>query len=212
VAVFGALASAAAAAGLFGVLPDRVPSPGEVWASIAGPERVAPPQAPMPSAPGRVAPRAPVAIEGAVDTPEELEEVFRRFDTFRERRQEARREAGDLRLERALERRREQGLPVPTPDEEARLRERIDTLRQRREERIGQRLETRRETLREKVEAGEAVTPQDILPERARPVIERLRQLPPEERRERLRKWRERRGTRLEGRTEVPPGSAPSGN
>jgi len=198
-AVFGALASAAAAAGLFGVLPDRVPSPGELWANIAGPERVAAPPPPPEAAPPRpAATRAPVAIEGPIDTPEELEEVFRRYDDLRARRSEQRREATERRLERALERRREQGLPVPDPAAEARLRERIEAARERREERIGQRLETRREELREKVEAGEAVRPGDILPERGRRAIERLRQLPPDERRERVRQWREGRQQRLE--------------
>lgn len=199
---FGALASAAAATGLFGTLPDRVPSPGEVLASLAGPEIV-----PAPPAATSVAPAPPgagdaqVAIEGPIDTPEELEEAFRRFDDFRTRRAELRREATDWRLDRALERRREQGLPVPSPEQEARLRERLDDLRERRSERIGSRIEGRRDEMREALEGGEAIEREDFL-RRQRgagtetPIVdrlERLRRLPPEERRARIRRWRERR-------------------
>ncbi|AOL23948.1 hypothetical protein Ga0102493_112947 [Erythrobacter litoralis] len=207
VGVFGALAGAAAAAGLFGAFPDRVPAPGELWARMAGPEIVVPPA----SAPNIAPPRpdetaAPVAIEGAIDTPEELEEVFRRFDDFRTRRLELRRYAADRRLERALERRREQGLPVPSAEQQAHLRERLGTIRERREDRFGERLESRREELRGAIESGEAIERDDFL-RRDRgtgagmPILdrfERLRQLPPEERRERLRLWRERREQRIE--------------
>ncbi|QIQ86542.1 hypothetical protein [Erythrobacter sp.] len=204
---FGALASAAAATGLFGTLPDRVPSPGEVWASLAGPETVpAPPAAEniAPVPPG--AADAPVVIQGPIDTPEELEEAFRRFDDFRTRRAELRREATERRLDRALERRRAQGLPVPSPQQEARLRERMDDFRERRAARIGSRIEGRRDDMRESVESGEAIEPEDFVRRQGgagarRPIadrLERLRRLPPEERRARIRQWRERREQWLE--------------
>lgn len=220
---FGALASAAAATGLLERAGLGVPSPEKVWASITGKETVplaaaAPAASASPSADPAPPALAPVRIKGAIDTPEELSEAFRRIDEVRQGRIEKRRELIDQRIESELARRREAGLPVPTPQEEARFRERIEQQRSRREAALSQRIETRREELRSRVENGEALSGRDIL----RPLeedgrglerrerLERLRGMTPEERRAALRRmppeqrralieeWRARREQRLD--------------
>jgi hypothetical protein len=139
---------------------------------------------------------APVRIEGAIDTPEELGEAFRRIDEVREGRSAARRQMIEQRIAKEKERRAAAGLPLPTPEQEARIRQRIDAAEARREGLIDQRLEARREELRGRVEAGEALTREDIvrpLREDQRELqmqgrIERLRRMNPEQRREALRR------------------------
>lgn len=219
---FGALATAAAATGLLERVGVPVPTPEKVWASITGNESVpeidaAPAPAIKPPPDPAPAALAPVRIEGAIDTPEELAEAFRRIDEVRQGRMEARRRLLDQRIEREKERRRAEGLPVPTAEEEARLRQRIEEERTRREGMASQRIEARREELRERIENGEALTGEDImrpLREDARALerrerLERLRQMTPQERREALRRlppeqrrelmeaWRQRQQQRL---------------
>lgn len=239
VTCFGALATAAAATGLLDRFDLPVPSPGKVWASITGAERVpaaaaAPP--PVPPADPAPAALAPVRIEGAIDTPEELGEAFRLIDEVRQGRVDLRRQRIDRRIDSEIERRRAAGLPLPTPEEEARLRQRIEDARSRREGLLSERIEARREELRQRVESGEALTREDIvqpLREEQRRLqqgarLERLRRMSPEERREALRRlppeerralieaWRQRRAQRLGG-TEAgagagagdPPAAAP---
>lgn len=198
---FGALATAAAATGLLERVGLPVPSADKVWASVTGkdtataPAVAAAPVAPPPPDPAPAA-LAPVRIEGAIDTPEELAEAFRRIDEVRQGRMEAHRQIIDQRIAREKERRAAAGLPLPTPEEEARIRQRIEDARTRREGLMAERIEVRREELRERVENGEALTREDIirpiredaraLERRAR--IERLRRMSPEERREVLRR------------------------
>lgn len=192
----GALATAAAATGLLEELGVELPSPREVWSAVSGQDTSSsPPPASIrregPSIPRDTAP----VIEGPIDSPEELEEVFRRVDEARANRREDRRERVDARLDEALERRRAQGLPAPTPEEEARLRQRLDRLRERADERLDQRALERREALRRQLEEEGKIAPEGG---------ERLRQMPPEERRERLREWRERREQRLREQQSEP--------
>ncbi|MEM7667127.1 MAG: hypothetical protein AAF250_14825 [Pseudomonadota bacterium] len=205
----GALVTAAAATGALDSLPITLPSAEKVWATITGQEDTSDPTATATGSPSpALVPQTsdPVVIEGPIDTPEELEEAFRRIDEVRGNRQETRRNRVDNRIDRAIERRREQGLPAPTPEQESRLRERIEEFRDRRDNRIDEHLEGRREDLRERVESGEELSREDFIRQQRgtvdRPVrrerLERLRQLPPEERRERLRQFRERRMQRLE--------------
>lgn len=235
---FGALASAAAATGLLERFDIPVPSPEKVWASLTGKEQVA--AVPLP-APASVIPAdpasaslTPVAIEGPVDTPEELAEVFRRIDEVRQGRIEARRAEIDQRIDaqinRAIERRRAAGLPVPTPEEEASLRERIAAERVRREQATAERIAARREELRQRVENGEALTRKDVVqgskqdpavrdrrqrlqqlrqmsPEARR---ELLRQLPPEERRALTQEYRQWREERRSMRIGQQPASVPN--
>lgn len=207
----GALASAAAATGLLEELPIELPSAEEVWSTITGQEAQNEPAA---SAPSAAAPNseaqlipdseAPVTIEGPIDTPEELEEAFRRIDERRGLRRDTRREAVDQRIDNAIDRRREQGLRAPTPQQEERLRGRIERFRDRTDERRETRIEERREELREEIENGGAISREDFIGRERRqgsdtPVadrLERLRELPPEERRARIRQWRERREER----------------
>ncbi|MBI1404327.1 MAG: hypothetical protein GC147_14105 [Porphyrobacter sp.] len=222
VTCFGALATAAAASGLLERAGLPVPSPERVWASLSGKEIVpqpvaaSAPAAPPPADPAPVA-LAPVRIEGAIDTPEELAEAFRRIDEVRKGRMEQRRALIDRRIAEELERRRAAGLPVPTPEEEASARARMEEARSRREGLIAERIARRRAELEGRVEAGEALTREDIfrplredrraLERRER--IERLqrmtpeqrrdalRRLPPEQRRELMEAWRARREARL---------------
>ena len=198
----GALGTTAAATGLLEELGVKLPTPQEVWSVVSGQGAQRP--EPVPTSP-REAPRTDleprVGIEGPIDTPEELEEAFRRVDDARQNRRDMRRDRVDARLDAVLESRREQGLPAPTPEEEAQLRERLERMRenadQRREERTGE----RREALRERLEQEGEITREDIIGARREsggntPVadrLEQLRQLPPEERRARIREWRERR-------------------
>lgn len=219
--VAGALATTAAATGVFGDLPISLPSAEKVWAAITGQE-----EAPEPVAPAggeeipALIPEAstPVVIEGPIDSPEELEEAFRRVDEVRTNRTENRRNRVDGRIDRAIENRREQGAG-PTPEREERLRGRLDRFRERRDAEATERLEERREELRQRVEDGEELTREDFIREQRDAVqspqmrdrIERLRELPPEERRERIRQWRERRQLRRKQRFDesgVPPANS----
>lgn len=189
-ASFGALATAAAATGLLEQLAIPVPSAKTMWANLTG-ER-ATPSPPKAAAPVRVvaAPTpAPVAIEGPIDTPEELNETFRRVDEVRTGRREQRRALIDQRIEAELERRRAAGLPVPSPEQEARLRQRIEAEVARREQAFDQRTATRRTEMQRKVESGEALTREDLTGRKpatteAREQVRELRQMSPAERRE----------------------------
>ncbi|MEM6585922.1 MAG: hypothetical protein AAF692_09220 [Pseudomonadota bacterium] len=217
---FGALATAAAATGLLDDLPIDLPSTEEVWATITGnpaPSAPKPNPAPEIDAAPILETDEPIVIEGPIDTPEELEEAFERIDRVREDRRDTRRGRVDNRIDEALERRREQGLPAPTAEQEERLKERLDQFRTRRDESANERIGDRREDMRERVEQGEELSPRDILREergaaggdRIRERIEELRSLPPAERRERLREFRERRQQRLDDQS-TPPVSEPS--
>lgn len=221
----GALASAAAAAGLLDNLPVEIPTPQEVWSSITG---NAPDPAPAPSAPAADGPAVletleprTVVIDGPIDTPEELEESFRQVDQLREDRRDRRRGMVDQRIDTAIERRREQGLPAPTPEREAQLRSRIDRVRENAQGRVDTRLEERREALRDDIENGAELTPEEVLRRQGglgseTPVadrLERLRQLPPAQRRAVIRRWRARENERQnEGREPALPGEADAQN
>ena len=202
----GAVATTAAATGLFEELGVDLPSPQEVWSAVTGqgtqvpePTPPSPREVPQPEIEERI------EIEGPIDSPEELEEAFRRVDEVRDTRRSNRRDRVDTRIDTVIDRRREQGLPAPTPEEEAQLRKRIeqarDTADQRREQRTGE----RRDALRERLEQEGELTREDIIEaERAlggdTPLadrLEQLRRLPPEERRARIREWRERRLERM---------------
>lgn len=211
---FGALATAAAATGLLGRLDIPVPSAEKVWATITGnPAPPKPQPAPAPAAaPAAAAPTAPVAIEGPIDTPEELGEAFRRIDAVREGRRETRGRIIDERIDAEIERRRAAGLPVPTAEEEARLREAIEAARLRRQQAIDERVGARREEMERKVESGEAITREDVLRPagEARPAPARLRNLSPEERRAVVDEWRRRRaGAPAQGAGAEAPAPAP---
>lgn len=214
IASFGALATAAAATGLLGQLAIPVPSAQTVWASITGTAAAAP--APhQDKAPALAAaeptPLSTVAIEGPIDTPEELGEAFRRVDQVRTGRREERRAMIDQRIRSEIERRRAAGLPVPTPEEEAKLRARIDAELARRQQRADAAIAARREAMERKVANGEALTREDIagrppLDPKLRETVRTLRALSPKERREAWRRlppedrralteqWRARRG------------------
>lgn len=191
-----ALATTAAATGLLEELGVDLPSPQEVWSAVTGQDVEVP--EPTPASPREV-PQSDIEerieVEGPIDSPEELEEAFRRVDEARNNRRDTRRDRVDARIDAVIERRREQGLPAPTPEEETRIRERIEQAReqadQRREERTGE----RREQLRERLEQEGELTREDIIEAQRgaggdTPIaerLERLRQLPPEERRARIR-------------------------
>jgi hypothetical protein len=209
IAGLSALASAAAATGLLERVGLPVPAAEKVWAHITGKNSAA--RAAMAAAPAdrpadpAPAPPASVGIEGAIDTPEKLDEVFRRIDEARQRRSAARSALLDERLARAIARRREAGLPLPTPEQEARIRQHIEEARARREALISERIAALRAELRERVEKGEALMREDIvrpLREEQREVIERLRQMSPEQRRAMVDAWHARRAAR--------PGSGPA--
>lgn len=197
-ACFGVLATAAAATGVLERFDIPLPSPEKVWASVTGNKASA--VAAVEPVPSKTAdpvaiPPAPVVIDGPIDTPEELSEVFRRIDAVRQGRMETRRELTGQRIDRAIERRREAGLPVPPPDQEARLRQRIDEAQALRQERADQRIASRRDQLERKVESGAALTREDILGARRddaivakpRERLRQLRQMIPKQRREALR-------------------------
>lgn len=215
----GALASAAAAAGLLDNLPVEIPTPQEVWSSITGDasDPASSPSAPLSAVPAELAPveDQPVVIEGPIDTPEELEESFRRVDQVREVRRDRRQRFTDQRIDTAIERRREQGLPAPTPEREARLRKRIERIRENAQGRVDTQLEERRDALRDEIENGAELTAEEVI-QRQRglgsesPIadrMERLRQLPPAQRRAVIRRWRARqnelREQRLQGENEA---------
>ncbi|MDZ4139906.1 MAG: hypothetical protein U1D66_13665 [Erythrobacter sp.] len=192
---FSAIASAAAATGMLDRLDIAVPSPDRVWASITGkqPAAVAPVLIAAQSADSPAT--APAVFDGLIDTPEELNEAFRRIDDVRQGRIEARRERQDQRIERAIERRRAAGLPVPSAEQLARQRERINEAQTIRQQRVDERIKARRDELERKVESGEALTREDIVrplrdDQRAvdrRERMVRLRQMTPQQRREALR-------------------------
>jgi hypothetical protein len=200
---FGALASAAAATGMLERFDITVPSAQTVWASLTGAPEPAPAAAAAPAPRPALAAAAgdsmgdaalaPVAIVGAVDTPEELAEAFRRIEAVRERRYAVRSERIDQRIANAIENRRAAGLPLPTPEEEAAFRQRIASQEAKRDAIAADRIAKRREELAQRVESGEALTREDImrpLREDARTIarVQQLRRMPPEERREALRR------------------------
>ncbi|MEM6585968.1 MAG: hypothetical protein AAF692_09450 [Pseudomonadota bacterium] len=209
-AAFGALGTAAAATGLLEEFGVRLPAPVERFIErVTGQGDVDEEAsrlnvAPAPEASPTVSGRVP--IEGAVDTPEELEEVFRRTEENRDSRVGDRRERVDNRIDRVMDRRREQGLPAPSPEREAQMKDRLEQFRERRDERAAGVREEWEENLREELERDGEVTPEDV--RRARPVAEEetrvrellreLRNLPPAERRQRLRQLREQRRNRLQ--------------
>lgn len=181
----GLLSSAAAATGLFGQVGIVLPPPvqqfiDDVAETVIGRPAPAPPEAPV--AGGR-------QIEGPIDSPQELETAFERIDAARTERQAVRRERVDQWIDGTLQRRREQGLPVPDAEEEARLRQRLEEARIRREALAAERREAVREDLREQVEEGEAIAPRILLP-RGGEAIERLS---PEQRQALRRRLAERR-------------------
>ncbi len=191
-ASFGALATAAAATGLLQQLALPVPSAQTVWASLTG---TAAAENIVPARPAATAPAAAnsdaagVAIDGPIDTPEELGEAFRRVEQVRSERRAERRTLIDQRIRNEIERRRAAGLPVPTAEEEARLRGRIEQELARREERADQQIAARREAMQRKIENGEALTPADLagrppLDPALRDKMRELRAMTPAERRE----------------------------
>ena len=215
-ASFGALATAAAATGLLEQLAIPVPSAKTMWASLTG--EITPPPPPKAAAPAPVVAipsPAPVTIERPIDTPEELQEAFRRVDQARAGRRAERRVLIDQRLQAELERRRAAGLPVPSPEEQARLRQRIEAELVRAEQAFDQRTATRRAQMQRKVEAGEPLVREDITgPEPHNPDARGWRQMRPEQRRE---AWRnlspEQRRALIEAararRAEAGPSPAP---
>jgi hypothetical protein len=229
---FTALATAAAATGLLERFDLPVPSSEKVWTSLTGQPTAPAASALLAAAPANpaLAELAPVRIEGPINTPEELDETFRRIDEVRQRRSELRRQQIEQRITRRKERRAAAGLPLTTPEEEARIRQRIEAVHQRRESENRQRTEVRREELRERIEAGEVLTRKDIVrpmreEQRAlqqRERTERLRRMSPEERREVLRRlppekrralreaWQERRAQRLGEGALAAPETAPA--
>ncbi|MEO1219942.1 MAG: hypothetical protein AAFY42_01155 [Pseudomonadota bacterium] len=194
----GAIATAAAATGVLEELGIELPAADEVWSAITFEEQPRPAPSPSQVAP-KEASEDPVQIEGPIDTPEELEEVFRRVDDVRDTRREARRDRVDQRVDNAIERRVQRGLPTPSDEQEQRLRERIERFRESADTRREQRTEERRDELRETLEEEGTLSRDDIIRGEGpgRPAgdrIRRFRDLSPEERRERIRQFRERRG------------------
>lgn len=199
----GALATTAAATGVLEDFGIDLPSPQQIWTAMTG--QIAASPAGAPPATGPASPMAPAQqagpiIEGPIDSPEELEEAFRRADEARANRRETRRDRIDQRIDTIIERRREAGLPVPTPQEEQALRERLEQMRELRDQRAGAVAEERREQLRERLEAQGSLTREDIVETvrgqggggPANGGLRSLRDLPPEERRVRLREMRDR--------------------
>ncbi len=202
--VAGALATTAAATGVLQQLPVALPSAEQVWATLSGQEPPEPAQIRQQTSETIVEQRR-VRIEGPIDTPEELEEAFTRIDRVRETRTEIRRSNVDQRIEREINRRREQGLRAPNEQQEELLRGIIDQRRELNDSRLDQLSEQRREELRERVEAGEELTREDLIPPgmrqtpEGRVIRQRLRQLrdlPPDQRRAVIRRLRERQQER----------------
>ena len=202
VVAFGALATAATATGVLKQLGLNLPSPQAVWSAMTGDEPENPAVAPIaPRKQPHAGPSDPIKIDGKIDSTEELEEVFRRVDDARSERIETRRQRVDERLDAAIERRREQGLPVPSPEREAELRQRIEESRDRFDQRRDQRSGERREELRKQLEQDGELAREDILGVQRdtgveAPVadrLERFRQMSPEERRARLQELRQDR-------------------
>lgn len=195
----GAIASAAAATGVLDELGIEVPTADEVWSAITFEEKS------QASASGSGAvetltpsSEGPTRIEGPIDTPEELEEVFRRVDDKRNIRREDRRDRVDQRIDGAIERRGAKGLPTPTPQQEQRLREGIERFRDRADTRREERTQERRDALRNTLEEEGKVSRDEII-RRETPGgpgadrLRRFREMTPEERRDRIRQFRERR-------------------
>lgn len=230
---FGVLATAAAASGVFQRFDLPVPSSQSVLASFADSVPVvaarAVPKPPLDAASvGDPVARGSVTIEGTIDTPEELQEAFRRIDEVRQGRAQARSQRIEQRIATAIERRRAAGLQVPAPNEEARIRQRIADAQAKRDQAGEERLKARREEFERKIEIGEALTREDILrplredaqalqrrerigrltrmsPEQRRKV---LRRLPPEQRRALIEEYRVRRtGTAAPMPAPVPASS-----
>lgn len=197
-ACFGALATAAAATGVLERFDIAMPSPHEVWASLSSTPApvVAAAAVPVVRQPDAAATAiAPVVIDGPIDTPEELGEAFRRIDEVRQGRIEARRALTGQRIDRAIDRRRTAGLPVPTPEQEARLRQQIDAAQALRVQRADARIAARRTELARKIDNGEALTREDFAGERSddpaaaerRARLQDLRAMTPQQRRDTLR-------------------------
>lgn len=226
-ACFGALATAAAATGMLERFDIALPSSQKVWARIGGSgANAAPAEAvPVRTATVAAAPEAsgPVEIVGPIDTPEELDEAFRRIDAVRQGRIETRRELADQRIANQIERRRAAGLRTPSPEQEASIRQRIAEAQARREQLATEKLQSRREELQRKIDGGEALSREDILQPlredglalRRGERIERLQRMSPAGRREALRRLppEERRALIEEYRTRnvdaVTPDPAP---
>lgn len=229
---FGALATAAAATGLLGRLDLPVPSAQTVWASLTGKAQIQTPPEPVVAAavpapaPTPAPTPAPVTIEGPIDTPEELQETFRRVDQVRAGRREERRAIIDQRIKSEIERRRTAGLRVPSPEEEVRLRAKIEQAVIAREARADAAAAARREAMQRKVENGEALTREDLTGRK--PVSPETRErfrglrglspeerakawqgLTPEERRLVAEELRARRAARLPGQPAPAPAPAP---
>ncbi|MEM1050819.1 MAG: hypothetical protein AAGI28_01865 [Pseudomonadota bacterium] len=193
----GALATAAAATGVLEELGIELPAVEEVWSAVTFEERPEPLQPVTEETPADQHEDAPL-IEGRIDTPEELEEVFRRVDEAGDIRRENRRDRVDQRIDNAIERRSRQGLPLPSAEQEQRLRDRLERFREWSDERRERRTEDRRDELRETLKEEGTLAREDIIRGEAsdRSVAERVRrfrELPPEERRERIRQFREQR-------------------
>ncbi|MGB7418038.1 MAG: hypothetical protein WA918_02550 [Erythrobacter sp.] len=224
--VAGALATAAAATGVFKEIGVDLPTLQEVWTTITGAElEPSAPPSPSPrpvSEPSRsVDAEAPISIEGPIDTPEELEEAFRRIDEARKTRIDRRQDRVDRQLDEAIDRRREQELPTPTPERVETMKDRLEDARERFDNRSGQLREERREVLRDRVEEGEALGPGDVRPERRRPrrdgrwrdQLEALREMTPQERRDAIQRFRDRQDLQSQVTTEpvAPQASLPDG-
>lgn len=226
---FGALATAAAATGMLVRVGLPLPTAQTLWAGLTSGETasVAAPVASKSDVAASAATVAAVEIDGPIDTPEELAEVFRRIDEVRQGRIEARREKIDERITQEIERRRAAGLRMPTFEEEATLRQRIEEVRARREEAVEARLTMRREEFERKIDNNETLTREDIIrplrdeqqmllrrerlqqlrrmsPEQRR---EALRQLPTKQRRALIKEYRARRDAATLG-PDVPPAEA----
>jgi hypothetical protein len=188
----GLLSSAAAATGLLEQVGIVLPPPvqkfvDDVAQTVTGRPQPAPLQARAEPPETRVA--GDSVIEGPIDSPQELENVFQRIDATRQVREAARRERIDQRIDGTLERRRQQGLPVPDAEEEARLRQRLEEARARRDALAAERREAARLDLRERVEEGEPIPPRALLPRDG----EALDRLSPQQREALRRRLAERR-------------------
>jgi hypothetical protein len=165
----GLLSSAAAATGLLGQVGIVLPPPVQQFVNDVT-ETVTGRPAPVSEPAGAVPPGAQgadgraIAIEGPIDSPQELEAAFERIDAARAERQATRRELVDQRIDGALDRRRAQGLPVPDAAEEARLRARLEEAQARRDAQAAERREAVRAELRDRVADGEAIAPRAVAP------------------------------------------------
>jgi hypothetical protein len=156
VGVAALLSTAAAATGVLEQIGIALPPP--VQRFVDNVSETVTGRAPVHVEPPALAVRTPTAIEGPVDSPQELEEAFRRAEEARESRTVQRRERVDRMIDAELARRRDQGLPAPTPEQEVEMRQRLDDARARRDTLADDRRETVRDDLRQRVEAGEPIT------------------------------------------------------